>query len=246
MRLSVLALAGLLALPAAASAQDPLPPGQLPSARFSVTPFVGLRVPYTTGNAYLFTGDGRSFHIDEDRGGGALVGAEVEARVRGPVSVLGSLAFSNSGDYNITLTETGAGEEIPLIGDTPDMWIGKLAVAYRLPEPRPDNRRFRPAGFLSAGPALVRTRWSDSDLGDGSYNHWGLNFGVHTATTLGSPRLALHFGIEDYLTFWDTERLSEHEAIQYSRYFQDEAAVDIDYSSSNLVMLRAGLSFRFQ
>lgn len=245
MRLSVLALSGLLALPAAAAAQDPLPPGQLPPARFSVTPFVGMRVPYTTGNAYLFTGDGRAFSIDEDRGGGALAGVEAEARVRGPLSLLGSVAYSNAGDYLITLT-SGEGERIPLIADTPDMWMGKLAVAYRLPEPRPDNRRFHPAGFVSVGPSLVRTSWSDSDLGDGANNHWGVNFGVHTATTLGTPRLALNLGIEDYLTFWDTERLAEHDAILYGRHFEDQAAVDFDYSSSNLIMLRAGLSFRFQ
>jgi hypothetical protein len=245
MRLSVLALAGLLALPAAAAAQDPLPPGQLPPARFSVTPFVGMRVPYSTGNAYLFTGDGRSFVINEDRGGGALAGVEGEARVRGPLSVLGSLAYSNAGDYDIRLT-SGEGEQIPLIGDTPDTWMAKLAVAYRLPEPRPDNRRFHPAGFLSVGPSLVRTNWADSDLDGSGDNHWGLNLGVHTATTLGTPRLALNLGIEDYLTFWDTERLAAHEATLYGDFFEDTAAVDFDYSSSNLVMLRLGLSFRFQ
>lgn len=245
MRLSVLALAGLLALPAAAAAQDPLPPGQLPRARFSVTPFLGMRVPYTTGNAYLFTGEGQVFAIDEDRGGGALAGVEAEARVRGPLSLLGSVAYSNSGDYLITL-RSGEGERIPLIGDTPDMLMAKLAVAYRLPEPRPDNRRFHPAAFVSAGPALVRTNWSDTELDGSGYNHWGVNLGVHTATTLGSPRLALHLGIEDYLTFWDTERLAAHDEILYGRYFEDDAVVDFDYSTSNLVMLRLGLSFRFQ
>lgn len=245
MRLSVLALAGLLALPAAAAAQDPLPPGQLAPARFSVTPFVGMRVPYSMGNAYLFTGDGRTFVIDEDRGGGPLAGVEAEARVRGPVSVLGSLAFSNAGDHDITLTSS-EGEQTRLIGETPQMWMGKLAVAYRLPEPRPDNRRFHPAGFLSAGPSLVRTNWSESDLDGSGNNHWGLNLGVHTATTLGTPRLALHLGIEDYLTFWDTDRLAAQNGTLYGEFFDDTAVVDYDYTSSNLVMLRAGVSFRFR
>jgi hypothetical protein len=206
---------------------------------------VGVRVPYTTGNAYLFTGDGQAFAIDEDRGGSALAGVEAEARVRGPVSLLGSLAYGNSGDHIVTLT-SGEGERRRLIADTPDMWMGKLAVAYRLPEPRPDNRRFHPAGFVSAGPALVRTNWQDSDLDGSGYNHWGLNLGVHTATTLGSPRLALHLGIEDYLTFWDTERLAAHDEVLYGDFFEDNAVVDFDYSSSNLVMLRLGLSFRFR
>ena len=246
MKIRALALAGLLALPAVASAQEPLPPGQLPPARFSVTPFIGLRVPYTTGNAYLFVGENRSFIIDEDRGGAPLAGVEGEARLRGPVSLLGSVAFGNGGDHTIRLTSSEGDDQIPLIADTPDMWMGKLALAYRLPEPRPDNRRFHPAGFISAGPALVRTSWADSDLDGDGINHWGLNLGVHAATTIGSPRLALNIGLEDFLTFWNTERLAEHDATLYGQYFEDAADVDFDYSSSNLVVLRAGLSFRFQ
>ena len=249
MRRSVLALAGLLALPAAAAAQDPIP-GQLPPARFAVTPFVGIRVPYSAGNAYLFTPEGGQYVIDEERGGGPVVGLEAQARLRGPVSLLGSIAFSDAGSTDIALISPEDGTQIPLRADNPSTWMGKLAVAYRLPEPRPDNRRFRPAGYLVAGPALVRTdQHDDEGLGgdlSGASNHWGLNLGVHTATTLGSPRLALHFGIEDYLTFWDTDRLAEQEAAAYAIHFGEGTLVDFDYSSSNLVVLRAGLSFRFR
>lgn len=243
MRLGVLALAGLLALPAAAAAQDPVPPGQLPPARVAVTPFVGLRVPYSTGDAYLFLSDGSVYHVAEQRGGGALAGAEVEARLRGPLSVLGSLAFGTSGDHEIRLTGSG-GETADYLDDAPETWMGKLALAYRLPEPRPDNRRFKPAGYLLVGPSWVRTSWADGDFD--AANHFGVNFGVHTAATLGTPRLALHLGIEDYLTFWDIDRLAERNAVLYGREFDDEVGVDIDYDSSHLVMLRAGLSFRFR
>lgn len=249
MRRSVLALAGLLALPAAAAAQDPLPPGQLPGARFAVTPFIGLRVPYAAGDAYLFTPENGQFIIDEQRGGGPVVGAEVEARLRGPVSLLGSVGYTDAGSTDITLISGEDGTRLPYRSDNPSMWIGKLAVAYRLPEPRPDNRRFRPAGYVMAGPALVRTDRRDDDFlgGDlsGASNHWGVNLGVHTATQLGSPRLALHFGIEDYVTFWDTDRLAAEEAAAYGVLFGEGTLVDMDYSSSNLVMLRAGVSFRF-
>lgn len=249
MRFSVLALAGLLALPAAAAAQEPVPYGQLPSARFAVTPFVGLRVPYSSGSAYLFTPDGGQMVIDEERGGGPVVGAEVEARVRGPVSLLGSVGFSDAGSTDITLISTENGARTPLRSDNPATWLARLAVAYRLPEPRPDHRRFRPAGYVLAGPALVRTDFHDDDaLGadlSGASNHWALNLGVHAATTLGSPRLALHFGLEDYLTFWDTDRVAARDAAAYGFLFGGGTVVDVDYSASNLVMLRAGLSFRF-
>lgn len=249
MRLSVLALAGLLALPAAAAAQEPVPAGQLPSARFAVTPFFGIRVPYSTGDAYLFTPNDGQYLIGEERGGGPVVGAEVEARVRGPVSLLGSLGFSDAGSTTITLLSPEDGSAIPLRADNPATWMGRLAVAYRLPEPRPDTRRFRPAGYILAGPALVRTDFHD-DEGlpgnlSGASNHWGLNLGVHAAATLGSPRLALHFGLEDYLTFWDTDRLAARETALYGLGFGEGTVVDFDYSASNLILLRAGLSFRF-
>ncbi|HEX2190585.1 MAG TPA: hypothetical protein VHG51_16875 [Longimicrobiaceae bacterium] len=248
MRTSVLALAGLLALPAAAAAQEPVPPGQLPSARFAVTPFVGLRVPYNSGDAYLYTPEGAQYIVQEERGGGAVVGAEVQARVRGPVSLLGSVGYTDSGSTAIALVSGDNGSVIPLRMDNPATWLGRVAVAYRLPEPSRDNRRFRPAGYVLAGPAMVRMDHHDDDaLGadlSGASSHWALNLGVHAATTLGSPRLALHFGLEDYLTFWDTERLAAREAAAYGFLFGPGTEVDIDYSASNLVLLRAGISFR--
>lgn len=248
MRFHALALAGLLALPAAAAAQEPLPvPGQLPSSRWAITPFVGLRVPYSTGDAFLYT-ENRAFRIDEERGGGAMAGAEVEVRARGPLSVLGSLAYGSSGEHALTLVSE-SGDVLRYTAGTPEVWMGKVAVAYRLPEPRPDTRRFHPAAFVFAGPSVVRMdfpdlRDIDEPWADATTN-WGINFGVHTAATLGTPRVALHLGLEDYLTFWDTGRIEERDAVLYGATLQEPAVVDLDYSSSNLVLIRAGLSFRF-
>ncbi len=252
MRGRLLALAGLLALPTLAAAQvrDPgRPVGQLPDARFAITPFVALRVPYATGDQYVFTDAGPAYLVSEERGGGAVAGAEVEMRARGPLSVLGSLAYGSNGEHQIVVTSE-EGEVIPLRADGPETFMAKLALAYRLPEPRPDNRRFRPAGFLSVGPSLVRMDYDADDEFGGSWtepiNHWGLNFGIHTATTLGSPRVALHFGLEDFLTFWDTERLSERDAVIFGSVLGDESArVDFNYSASNIILLRAGISLRF-
>jgi hypothetical protein len=249
MRLCVLALSGLLALPAAAAAQDPIAEtGQLPGSRISVTPFVGVRVPYSAGNAYVGLGDGRVFAIEEERGGGPVAGAEVALRAWGPLSVLGSLAYANSGEHLITLRSES--ETVRLVDDAPEMWLGKLALAYRLPEPRPDNRRFRPAGYLVAGPSWVRTDWSNDDEFGGEWtegaNHWGVNLGVHTATLIGpSSRVALHLGLEDYVTFWDNDRLAARDEALYGGTFDDDALVRIDYDVSNILMLRAGLSLRF-
>lgn len=255
MRSRVLALAGLLALPSLAAAQSngSLPaipnPYQLPPARFSITPFVGIRVPYGTGDEYVSTQSQGTYLVREERAGGAMVGAEVQGQVRGPVGVTGSLAYGGGGSTSITLTDQN-GDATPLTTSGPRMWMGKLAVTYQLPDPRPDDRRFHPAAFLVAGPALVRTDFKNddhlgADWGKGT-NNWGLDLGVHTATMVGrSSRLALHLGVEDFLTFWNTERFEAREAAVYGSYFGENTAVRIDYSSTNVFMVRAGLSFRF-
>ena len=250
MNFRVLALAALLALPAAAAAQEPLPvPGQLPASRWAVTPFVGIRVPYGTGDAFVFTSESGDYLVDEERGGGAMVGAEVEGRAWGPLSVLGSLAFGNSGEHVITFTDRSGGTSRVSMG-SPEVWMGKVALAYRLPEPRPDTRRFHPAAFVFAGPSVVRMDFPDLSTGideswaDGTTN-WGINFGVQTAATLGTPRVAIHLGVEDYLTFWDSDRITERDTALYGFLFEEPVEVDLDYSSSNLVLVRAGLSFRF-
>lgn len=249
MRLRSLALAGMLALPSVAAAQARLPdPRQLPTARFAVTPFVGVQVPYATGDQYLVGSTGAQWVVSEQRAGGPLGGVEVEARVMGPLSVLGSVAYANTGDSDVRVRS--------LEGDTvsgrisgPETWLARLAVGYRLPEPDPDVRRFHPAGFLVAGPALVRVDYADERGVPAEWtrasNHWGLNLGFHAATTLGSPRLALHFGLEDFLTFWDTDRFAARDAAIYQVAVEEPVTVRYDYSASNILTLRAGLSFRF-
>lgn len=248
MQLRLLALTGLLVLPSLAAAQAPLPnPYQLPASRFTFTPFVGAQVPYGTGSLMFVTGSSVVWDVQEQRAGGPLMGAEVEARVRGPVSVLGSLAYANSGDTEVTLASR-EGEVQQWRVDGPETWMGRVALAYRLPEPDPDRRRFHPAGFLVAGPAVVRLDYDGDDvlagLSDAS-THWGLNLGFHAATLLGSPRLALHFGLEDFLTFWDTGSLARRDQVLLGAIVEDPGVVRYGYTHSNIVTLRAGLSLRF-
>lgn len=249
MKLRVLALAGLLALPSLAAAQGTLAdPLQLPRSRFAVTPFVGVQVPYEGGDQYIFTQSGVPWALREQRAGAPLAGVEVEAHAWGPLAVLGSVAFANPGDSR-GLLRNQEGDAVPIQLDGPDVWLSRVAVAYRLPEPDPDNRRFRPAGFLLAGPALVRLDYDDEVLGEavnGAVNNWGFNFGFHAASTLGTPRVALHLGLEDFVTFWDTDRLERRDEVLFGDFlFQETAIVDYDYSTSNILTLRAGLSIRF-
>ena len=90
MRFGVLALAGLLALPAAAAAQNEggfaaEPRAELvPFTRFAITPWVGFRVPYGSGEYFVLTETGgEQISVDEDRGGGVAVGLTPPRRIGG-------------------------------------------------------------------------------------------------------------------------------------------------------------------
>lgn len=248
MRFRVLALAGMLALPSVSAAQTAIVnPEQLPPLRrFAITPFVGVQAPYNLGERYFFTDGDVVWGVREQRAGGPMAGAEVETRVRGPVGVLATVAYVNTGDSDVRLVSTDGEEQAGQL-DGPDLWLGRVALSYRLPEPNPDNRRFHPAGFLVAGPSLVRLGYADEFGGNGAgaSTHWGFNLGFHAASTLGTPRLAFHFGLEDFVTFWDTDRLRRYDEALYGSILGEEAGVRYDYATSNIVTLRAGLSFRF-
>ncbi|HET7459792.1 MAG TPA: hypothetical protein VFJ82_01035, partial [Longimicrobium sp.] len=77
-----LALLGLLALPLTAAAQDRSllngepPPERLPESRFSITPYVGARLPFTTGDIVLADNQGNTYLLAYQRGGGPMAGVD--------------------------------------------------------------------------------------------------------------------------------------------------------------------------
>lgn len=257
MRLGVLALAGVLAIPAAAAAQDTggfaaQPPADLvPYTRFAITPWVGLRVPYGTGDYFVFTEGGDQFQLDEDRGGGAAVGLNAEYRLTGPLNVVAGVAYSAADEDELTVTTVGSTTTTSaFLSDGPEMWFVKAGLQYRLPDPIPDNRRFHPAAYVTVAPSLVVMDFPDiegldSDDVNGSSTHFGLNLGVDAVTNLGSRGLALSFGLEDYLTFWDQDRIRVRDEALLGNLFEEPVTVDYDSNSANILVLRAGLSWRF-
>jgi hypothetical protein len=246
---SLFVLAGLAtALPAAAAAQQGqyLPAGQtgaqLPHATWAVTPFVGVRVPFSTGDQFIFREDDAvsDTRVTQERGGAVLVGLEGEYRFQGPWSLVGTVGYSPSGNDVATVESGSASDDFSI--DGPSILMARAGVSYRLPEPSPDRRRFHPAGFIVAGPALVRTSYDGFD----AVNNWAASVGLHATAPLGkSRRFAFQLGIEDYVTFWDTESLAEIEEPILSTLLGEPVAIDYDYSVSNILTLRLGGSFRF-
>ncbi|HEX2208168.1 MAG TPA: hypothetical protein VHG93_10840 [Longimicrobium sp.] len=255
MRFGVLALAGLLALPAAAAAQNDggfasEPPTDLvPYTRVAVTPWVGFRVPYGSGDFFVFTESGQQFRLTEDRGGGVAVGLDAAYQVTGPLNLIAGFGYSGADQNELTVIDEG-GNAALYQSDGPEVWFLKAGVQYRLPDPIPDNRRFHPAAYVSVAPALVWMDWPDFEGFDerdvnGSTRNFALNIGFDAVTNIGSRGLALSFTVEDYLTFVDQDRVRVRDEALLGDFFEEAVVIDYDESMNNILLLKAGISWRF-
>lgn len=246
-RSCILALAALVAYPALASAQES---PALPHARVSITPFVGARVPFRMDRTLVFSAPGEEermvFVAEDERGGGAAVGGEVDVRVWGPLGVSGSVLYSGAANRYVTFLDE-EDEVQQQIWAGPSVTFARVSVSYRLPDPDPDRRRFHPAGFLMAGPAVVREQFSDvSDLTgvrDEAVNNFAIAVGVKAVQAI-APNVAFQLGFEDYITPWNVaERERRGDAAFGGTGVLAES--EFTYSRSNIFVLHAGLALRF-
>lgn len=257
MRFGVLALAGVLALPAAAVAQNTggfanPPSAQLvPYTRFAITPYIGLRAPYGSGEYFVTTESGDQYLLDEDRGGGVAVGLNAEYRITGPLNLVAGVAYSAADEDELTVTTGGSTTATDVyLSDGPEMWFVKAGLQYRLPDPIPDNRRFHPAAYITVAPSLVVTDFAeieglDNDDVNGSSSHFGLNLAVDAVSNIGSRGLALSFGLEDYITFWNQDDIRVRDEVLLGSLFQEPVTINYDSNSAHILVLRAGVSWRF-
>lgn len=257
MRFGVLALAGLLVLPAIAHAQNDdgfavqPSPELVPYTRFAITPWIGMRVGYGSGDYYATTETGRQFRLGEDRGGGAAMGVNAEYRITGPLNLVAGATYSVANEDEIRVTTINSNTTTLFSSNGPEVWFFKAGLQYRLPDPVPDFRRFHPAAYVTVAPSLVVMDHADIDgLDDdddvnGTSRHFGLNLGVDAVANLGSRGLALSFGLEDYVTFWNRDRVRVRDEVLLGGLFEEAVVIDYDAASANILLLRAGLSWRF-
>ena len=231
----VLAALVALAHPVCAQRNDTL---ALP--RFTVTPYVGGRIPFGTEQTFFGPDSTTGVFLDEERGGGSLVGLDAELRVRGAFSAVAGVAYSTAGDVVFTVVELGDtaanAQRFTRAGST--YLLAKAGIAYRLPVPSPDSRRFRSLGSIVAGPALVR----ETPARQSAINHLALNLGYKALLPLGTPRVALHLAFEDYLTFWNTD---EYERRGPGEINQPGLAAEWGSPRGNLFLFHSGLAIRF-
>ncbi|HEX8832488.1 MAG TPA: hypothetical protein VF705_15035 [Longimicrobium sp.] len=254
MKRCVLALAGLLALPVCAQAQTgPVytperHPQQLPHSRFSITPFVAARIPYNTGSFYVFgLENGQDILVETEREGTPALGLNADLRVTGPFSITGGVAYS--GGQQDIYTFGNAGDSVPegrFIADAPSMGFAKLGITARLPDPIRDDRRFHPSAFVTVAPALVYLNHGSGSAFEDSY-HFALNLGADATTRIGRSNFAFQVGLEDYITFWNTDEFTERDLGFFAddpRFEGEPVGVDYDYSTANIFLLRLGVSYR--
>jgi hypothetical protein len=249
-----LALLGLLALPVTAAAQDrPLlsnepPPERLPVSRFSVMPYLGARVPYTTGDAILFLQNGDQYRIATQRGGAPMVGVDVMARVKGPVNVVAGAAFSSRREDVMRVLNAQTDSFVDVSVDGPRYWFAKAGVAVRLADPTPDNRHFHPSAFITVAPALVWTDFPDvqgfpADA-NRSVRSFALNVGADAAARIGrASRWSFSLGVQDFLAFWNTDRFRARDAVVGETLLGEPVTIDYDYDTSNIFTLRFGVAY---
>ncbi|HLL84615.1 MAG TPA: hypothetical protein VK420_18255 [Longimicrobium sp.] len=249
-RFALTLAAGLLALPAVAGAQTrpayaPEPhPQQLPHSRWAITPFIGARVPYNTGTFYVTGANGADLQVEEEREGSPAVGVNADFFFRRVFGLTAGVAYSSAPQDIFTYGTPG--DSLPegrFITDAPSMWFAKAGITARLPDPRPDDRRFHPSAFVTVGPAIV---FVGEHAGQERTQHFALNLGADATTRIGRTGFAFQIGLEDYITFWNTDDFLERDAARFGtepRFEGEPVAIDYNYSTGNILMARFGISY---
>jgi hypothetical protein len=204
------------------------------------------------GDYFAFTESGTQYRLDENRGGGVAAGLNAEYRITGPLNAVAGVAYSASNEDEINVTQVGGTTEntVRYSSDGAEMWLIKAGFQYRLPDPVPDNRRFHPAAYITVAPALIvmdhpDIAGLDNEDVTGTSRNFGLNLGVDAVSNLGTRGLALSFALEDFVTFWNEDDRVLRDQVLLGGLFEEPVTINYDASVANVLLLRAGLSWRF-
>jgi hypothetical protein len=256
-RLTVVAAATLLVSTSPLSAQTPPlyesdEPRTVPNAVLAITPYFGLRSPLLSDQRTTVVVPGdfpRAFDLQGQHAGGGIAGAEAELRF-GAVGIVGSLAVSNPDKFLIT-SQTPQGAIAQMHADGPSVYFARAGISYRFPDPGSEDgmRKYRPAAFITIGPAVLREDYRDGPLAlpnaDNTIDNWALAISLKGVQTLGTNRLAVHFGIDDYVTFWDQDD-AERQRLERFLNLAPGTVIDaaFDYDETHIILVHLGLSLR--
>jgi hypothetical protein len=259
-RHTLVAAAGLLLLTSPLAGQTPplfateREPRTVPNAILSITPYFGLRSPLVSDRQATVVLPGRhpiAVDLTGERRGGGIAGAEAELRF-GPIGFVASLAASNPDPILVT-SETPTGAISQVSTDGASVFFARAAISYRFAEPADEDamRKYRPAAYIAIGPAIVREDYSGDGLlslgddDDDIVDNWALAISLKGIQPLGTRHVALHFGLEDYVTFWNTHD-AEQRRLERFLDLQPGTVLDanFDYDETHILIVHIGLSFR--
>ena len=224
MRKLPLLLALLLASPALASAQP----------RLTVTPYLGVRGPYGGNDVVQVYLPESNFVLEQERSGSGAVGADLALRLYGPISLVGGGTYTRTGQVRYFTSDTSFFRTPELVAARSDgMWFAKLGLSARFePSRSASELRRKPSTDLFVAAALVE-EFDDA--------HPALNFGFQGSLP-AAPGVEFVAGVEDYLVFWDQERLAPDVGAIVQRFYADEEVqgVVLHYDLSNIFQLRVG------
>ena len=139
------------------------PPTELvPYTRFAVTPWVGFRVPYGSGDYFVFTEDGTSSSWTRTAAAARPSAWTPRTRCAARSTWWPAWRTSRRDQNELNVIDEDGNLRI-LQSNGPEVWFLKAGVQYRLPDPIPDNRRFHPAAYVTVAPALVFMDWPEFD-----------------------------------------------------------------------------------
>jgi hypothetical protein len=247
-----------LSLPTPALGQVQVPdaeldtPEHVPRARLSITPFIGWRAPIAQDRREAVIVPGAlvplAVELETRHVGSGVAGLEAELRLFGPVALAGAVAYSNP-DNRILSAETPAGTFTQVSIRGPAVWFGRAGLSLRLPEPVPDARRYRPAGFVMFGPALVREDYGQTTLAlpdsPDRVDNWALHMGARGVFPVGARGVYLLLSFENFATFWDPED-PERARIERAMELQPGTLLNASLGANrtHLLMASFGLSLR--
>jgi hypothetical protein len=165
------------------------------------------------------------------------------------VGIAGAFAFTNP-DEIVMKAETPNGNLVQVPFRGPSVTFARVGLSYRLPEPDPDTRTYRPAAYLLVGPARVHESYGDAALAvpaatDPAVESWALHLGLKALFPFGSPNVLLQVALENYATFWNP-RDAEAQRLERALELQPGTLLDtsLGVNRTNVLMLNFGVSLR--
>jgi hypothetical protein len=244
-RAVIVAFAAAAILPVAASAQYGTVDGPVWGERVRLTPWAGISPRVSRSESWTTELDGEiyTYDVKTDLDAGPAAGAEVEVLFYDRFSIIGGGALIARGETFEVHPYTGE----RIVRQGADYIVAKLGLAMRLREEVTDLQLRQLTATLFAAPAFIREQPKD----DATYtsldpmNMLGANVGITAQIPLGLGGLAIQLGVEDFLVFWDDAEIAQRlDAVFLDQGELAESRVSSDIS--HMLMLRAGLSFRFR